>query len=548
MYQIFKKVLRNKGKWVLVSVALLTLSNTLFNYFFLFFISNMISKRPIPFLAGYDWLAFAVMLITTLLINKASQGRLIRISYNVLFEFEQIILQKFRMASYNDFERLGKEKLYTALNDARLLSNMPSTLVSNFNALIMILCCIIFFLWIYFYAACILLIVMIGILVLYLKRDKIITGKLKEVRLVQDKFYEIVDDLLHGFKEVKMSTVRSRNLYFKHLLEIKTRGNKLGIRAENDYLNNEMAGRFSWFAIIGIVIYLFPLVFTVNDTQTVTFMVAILYLIGPVQLILASMPYYGGVKVAMGRLNEFNELLQPLKEESTQENIPYHQEAFESLWFEDVCYEHTDGRLQKNFVLGPVNLKIDKGEVIFIIGGNGSGKSTFFNILTGLYRPVRGNIYFNGRKLEKEEFPHYRNQMAALFSNSHLFSRNYDDFLLEDSNTEMWKWVHCLDMQEVFDLANTSLHKQISKGQQKRLAMIYAMLENKEIMAMDEWAAEQDPHMREFFYTSFLQQLRELQKTVIIITHDDRYFDQADRIIKFDYGKIVKDFSAARVE
>ncbi|HTI09036.1 MAG TPA: ATP-binding cassette domain-containing protein [Puia sp.] len=548
MYQIFKKVLRNKGKWVLVSVALLTLSNTLFNYFFLFFISNMISKRPIPFLAGYDWLAFTVMLITTLLINKASQGRLIRISYNVLFEFEQIILQKFRMASYNDFERLGKEKLYTALNDARLLSNMPSTLVSNFNALIMILCCIIFFLWIYFYAACILLIVMIGILILYLKRDKIITGKLKEVRLVQDKFYEIVDDLLHGFKEVKMSTVRSRNLYFKHLLDIKTRGNKLGIRAENDYLNNEMAGRFSWFAIIGIVIYLFPLLFTVNDTQTVTFMVAILYLIGPVQLILASMPYYGGVKVAMGRLNEFNELLQPLKEENTQENIPYHQEAFESLWFEDVYYEHTDGRLQKNFVLGPVNLKIDKGEVIFIIGGNGSGKSTFFNILTGLYRPVRGNIYFNGRKLEKEEFPHYRNQMAALFSNSHLFSRNYDDFLLEDSNTEMWKWVHCLDMQEVFDLANTSLHKQISKGQQKRLAMIYAMLENKEIMAMDEWAAEQDPHMREFFYTSFLQQLRELQKTVIIITHDDRYFNQADRIIKFDYGKIVKDFSAARVE
>src|SRR5882757_7256440 len=302
MYQILKKVLRNKGKWVLVSVALLTLSNTLFNYFFLFFISNTISKRPIPFLAGYDWLVFTVMLITTLLINKASQARLIRISYSVLFEFEQIILQKFRLAAYDDFERLGKEKLYTALNDARLLSNMPTILVSNFNALIMILCCILFFFWIYFYAACLLLIVMIGILVLYLKRDKVITGKLKEVRLVQDKFYEIVDDLLQGFKEVKMSTVRSRNLYFKHLMDIRTRGFKLGIRAENDYLNNEMAGRFSWFAIIGVVIYLFPLLFTVNDSQTVTFMVAILYLIGPVQLILASMPYYGSVKVAMGRL------------------------------------------------------------------------------------------------------------------------------------------------------------------------------------------------------------------------------------------------------
>jgi ABC-type siderophore export system fused ATPase/permease subunit len=71
--------------------------------------------------------------------------------------------------------------------------------------------------------------------------------------------------------------------------------------------------------------------------------------------------------------------------------------------------------------------------------------------------------------------------------------------------------------------------------------MIYAQLENRQLWMLDEWAADQDPEFRKYFYTVFLQNLKKEGKTVIVITHDDRYFHLAERIIKFDFGKIVQD-------
>jgi ABC-type siderophore export system fused ATPase/permease subunit len=85
-----------------------------------------------------------------------------------------------------------------------------------------------------------------------------------------------------------------------------------------------------------------------------------------------------------------------------------------------------------------------------------------------------------------------------------------------------------------------TVEKTLSKGQQKRLALILALLEKKEIIVMDEWAAEQDPQFRKYFYRNILPALKADGKTLILISHDDQYFDCADRVLKFEYGKIVE--------
>jgi len=81
----------------------------------------------------------------------------------------------------------------------------------------------------------------------------------------------------------------------------------------------------------------------------------------------------------------------------------------------------------------------------------------------------------------------------------------------------------------------------LSKGQQKRLALIYAMMEDREVLVLDEWAAEQDPAFRAYFYKHLIPEMQQKGKTIIAVTHDDAYFNHAGRMLRFDYGKIVED-------
>lgn len=81
----------------------------------------------------------------------------------------------------------------------------------------------------------------------------------------------------------------------------------------------------------------------------------------------------------------------------------------------------------------------------------------------------------------------------------------------------------------------------LSQGQGKRLALLTAYLEKRPIYLFDEWASDQDPFFRDVFYEKILLNLKQQGKTVLVISHDDRYFHLADRVIKLDYGKIEYD-------
>jgi putative ATP-binding cassette transporter len=80
----------------------------------------------------------------------------------------------------------------------------------------------------------------------------------------------------------------------------------------------------------------------------------------------------------------------------------------------------------------------------------------------------------------------------------------------------------------------------LSQGQRRRLALLTAYLEDRPFYVFDEWAADQDPHYKQIFYTELLPELRARGKGVAVITHDDRYFHLGDRIVKLHDGQIVE--------
>jgi len=214
---------------------------------------------------------------------------------------------------------------------------------------------------------------------------------------------------------------------------------------------------------------------------------------------------------------------------------------FDKITFDRVVFEYLQDDVETRFKVGPINLEITKGELIFLTGGNGSGKSTFIKLLTGLYRPTEGKIHFNGCEVSDAMICSYRDQISSIFTDNYLTTENYDQFNLTDSNENLRGHILFMYMDKVLKYENNKFNLNLSKGQTKRLALILALMEKKSILVLDEWAAEQDPDFRRYFYRVVLPSLLDAGKTIIAVTHDDNYFDCAHRIIKFDFGEIVSD-------
>ena len=88
----------------------------------------------------------------------------------------------------------------------------------------------------------------------------------------------------------------------------------------------------------------------------------------------------------------------------------------------------------------------------------------------------------------------------------------------------------------------------LSQGQRKRVALLLALAEQREVMLFDEWAADQDPQFRRIFYQVLLPRLKEMGKTVIAISHDDHYFPLADRLLEMRQGQLTELTGARRAE
>ncbi len=538
----FIKTLLSKSKKALGFMLILGIFNSILNAGLLIFINNTIIKEPIPFFPKYDWALFIAIILASLVCSRFFQTYMIRLTNTLLFDFEIMILKKLRMASYQDFEEIGNEKIYTAINDTKVLGSIPEVFMNAFNSLIVILCCFGYLFYMSPVGASLVVLAMVLLLVFYLVRNNAIEKDLNERRDLQNSYYQYLADMLHGFKELKMGITRSNNIFNKFLVKNRLKGKDIAIDTSIKYMDNELTGYYSWYIILGIVMFVLPVYFNISTEKTTAFLVTILYLIGPVAVLITLIPTYTMVKISVERLSLIEQMLDPIQDRIVSSKLA-NEQPFEEIRLENVTYFYNDEERNQKFYLQPVNLTIKKGEIIFVTGGNGSGKSTFGNLLTGLYKPYEGAIYFNNQKIDSGQLMYYSDKIAAVFTTNYIFSENYDEFELKENTGELKTHVDMMKMQDVLHLdeERNVFDKNLSKGQQKRLALIYALLEEKEIIILDEWAAEQDPGFRKYFYEEILPKLKDQGKTIIAITHDDEYFDRATRVIKFNFGKIVSD-------
>ncbi|MBV6646822.1 MAG: ATP-binding cassette domain-containing protein [Cyclobacteriaceae bacterium] len=199
-------------------------------------------------------------------------------------------------------------------------------------------------------------------------------------------------------------------------------------------------------------------------------------------------------------------------------------------------YYHVDE--EENFNLGPIDLAIRGGEILFLIGGNGSGKTTLAKLISGLYTPKSGEVYYKNQKVKPDLVEDFRDRFSAIFTDSLVFEEllHLKKGRLEKEGKEL---IEAFGLKKKVRIENGRFTTtKLSEGQRKRLGLIKSFLEDKEIYLFDEWAANQDPSFKEIFYTSILAKLKDKGKAVIVITHDDQYFDLADKTVKLMNGKL----------
>jgi putative ATP-binding cassette transporter len=203
-----------------------------------------------------------------------------------------------------------------------------------------------------------------------------------------------------------------------------------------------------------------------------------------------------------------------------------------------VTHSYHREREDSTFTLGPIDLRVEPGELLFLVGGNGSGKTTLAKVLVGLYMPEEDDIYLNGAPVTEQNRDTFRQYFSVVFSDFHLF-----DTLLGISHphldTRAENYLRELQLHHKVQIKDGELSTtDLSQGQRKRLALLTAYLEDRPFYLFDEWASDQDPLFKEIFYAEILPDLKKRGKAVVVITHDDKYFHMADRLVKLDYGQL----------
>lgn len=516
-------------------LILYSVPNTILSFGILYIINNVVSGKQ-EFLTTYMGIVFASFVIYTYLLNIIFQKKLNKHSYDMLYNNEKKIFGKILDTPLITLEKMGVQRFYTVIEDLRTFSSLPEVITHTINSLLMLVFCTIYLFSLSVYSATVIIIIMMLIAGIYFLVINAMSKKVVELRKYNEYYYKYVHDVIKGFKELKINFQRRFNLMNNHLVINREHAKELDFKVNYTFLSINLISQYGLYLVIGVILFVLPELDLLKRDDVISYVVILLFISGPINNLINMQNVYTRFMVANNRIITF---LEDFKNENVENNNVRDSVEFDSLEFKNMQFGFGSGVTEKSFSLGPINLSINKGETVFIVGGNGSGKSTFINTLTGLYQSSAGDIVLNDTVIDNPQ--QLQNLISAVFTDNHIFSQNYDDYSLKDNE----KYKELLQIMEldkiVTDDEENSARRSFSKGQSKRMSLIFALLENKPILVLDEWAADQDPHFRKYFYENLVPKLKKEGKTIIAVTHDDAYFKYADRILKFDFGQIIKD-------
>ncbi len=528
-----------KASWLNVSIAILTgLISGGCSAQLIALINRAISDNSNQNLVSY----FAGLAVLALVTGVISQFLLIYLSQEAVYNLRLSLSRGILSSPLRHLEELGANRLLATLtDDVGTLSNTIFLIPFLCVDIAVVVGCLTYLSTL----SGAVFAVVFAFLALTIATVQLLLNRMRKffnlAREEQDKLFKHFRSITEGIKELKLHSLRRQEFFDQELQVSAADSRDYNLQALNTAAVATGVGQLLFFMLIGLLLFALPRFVPVSTPVLSAYILTSTYLMSPFQNILQRLPLIFRANTSVEKIEKMG-LALASQSEVTAALQPLKNADWKMLELKGTTHSYPGDKEDSNFVLGEISLKFHPGELVFIVGGNGSGKSTFAKLLTGLYIPESGEILLDGQPIGNENREWYRQHFSAIFSDFYLFERllgmttNHD---LDNQAAEYLREFHLDNKVEVKDgvLSTTAL----SQGQRKRLALLTAYLEDRPIYLFDEWASDQDPFFRDIFYKQLLPELKRRGKTVFVISHDDRYFDLADRAIKLDYGKIEYD-------
>lgn len=479
---------------------------------------------------------FAAFAVAAMLSQMVASVLFERLNQRAHADLRRFISARVIAADFRRLEEIGGPKVQSALSEhstqvAEFFVSFPTILV---NAII-VSGCLTYMAWLswqVFLAAVVVIgLGSLGYHLAHLRAIRHLDVASKE----QDRLFDHFRSLVEGAKELRLHAAKRLRFSEDVLggsIETVRRERAFGMSV---FLVSSAWGNFLIYGFIGLV--LFILVGDVPERGRIVtgFALVFVYMVAPLENLLLALPRANLARVSGARIDEITQQLEHTESDAVSEPMP----RLESLMLQGIGHRYYHEGVDDLFTLGPVDLAFSPGQITYLVGGNGSGKTSLAKLLVGLYRPEQGAILINGEPVGDANRDCYRQTFSAIFSDFHLFEHMLDaaSAELDAQGNALLEKLHLQHKVQVRDGAFTT--RALSQGQRKRLALVVAYLEDRPFLVFDEWAADQDPVFKEVFYRELLPELKSKGKAVLVISHDDRYFHLADRLIRMENGQVI---------
>ncbi len=471
----------------------------------------------------------------------ASQVTLSHLVQTAIYDLRMHLSRQMLAAPLRQLEEIGPHRLFVTLNDdVSAISNALVTIPTICMQSTVLLASLIYLGWLSWPVLTGVVIFMSLGVFIFQMAGRQGARYLRLAREDHDSLFRHFRALIEGNKELKLHRGR-RQSFMERVLEATAksfrRHNVIGSGIQTAASG---MGQILFFLLIGLLVFAVPAISNTSTQVLTGYTLLLLFMMTPIEVISVTLPAIFRANVALQKVDSMGlSLAAGAKEREAAATSA--ESPWETVELRGVAHTYYREAENSHFTLGPIDLRLMPGELVFITGGNGSGKTTLAKLLIGLYAPEEGELRINGAPVTDDNRDWYRQHFTVVFSDFFLFDSllGLEAPKLDEKAREYLVKLqlnHKLDVKE--GVLSTT---QLSQGQRKRLALLTAYLEDRSIYLFDEWAADQDPAFKQIFYHSLLPELKARGKTVIVISHDDRYCDVADRLIKLADGKLEYD-------
>ncbi len=452
------------------------------------------------------------------------------------------IMDMIRRSELLEVEKIGRSRIVAAVtSDAAVLTQASNMLCFTIQGAVLIFFVGLYLAYLSIAAFLLTVVIVVGAGTIFHYKNKRLAEQKSESAAWERRLYDRLTDFLNGFKEVRLNKARSDDLY-ADASEVSMTAANIKIRTQAETFKMIVTSQISMYVLLGAVVFVAPnLSDSLGGTSIAKATTALLFIVGACFGLVQAIPILLNANSAADRIARLEGALETALSAVEPREITA-RKRFDKIEMQNIVFRYTDRFSDTVFKIGPIDFTLNSGELVFITGGNGSGKSTFLRVLAGLYPPDSGDIYVDGVRINDNTRDDYRALMSAIFFDYHLFQRLYG---VDDPDpAELDRLFRKFRLEDKTGLNNGEFRTlDLSGGQRRRLALIVSMLEKRPIMLLDEWTAEQDPEYRRKFYDELLPEMLQAGATIIVITHDDRYLDELhlpSRKIRMDEGRIVE--------